>query len=156
MASGTTHEEDLWEQGSRPAAGGPKVSHNECSPSLSLTSHSRFFSNLVAISESMGDLSDGMVHPFILGLGVLGSRIVFSSLLYLNLFSIAKTKYPRLDISQRKGIHLIYAFGGRKFKIEWPHPLASQGLVEKDITMVRVHAEEIAWVNREMYRQDCS
>lgn len=69
---------------------------------------------------------------------------------------MAKTKYPRLDISQRKGVHLIYAFGGRKFKVEWPHPLASQGLVEKDITMVRVQAEEIAWVNREMYGQDCS
>lgn len=85
MASGTTHEEDLWEQGSRPAVGGPKVSHNECSTSPSLTSHSRFFSNLVAVSESLGDLSGGMAHTFILGLGVLGSRIGFSSLLFFGI-----------------------------------------------------------------------
>lgn len=90
--------------------------------------------------------------PTLSTLGGLDSRsaVLLSVLWHLNLFSIAKTKYPRLEASQRKDVCLVYASGGRKFKIEWPHPLAARGFM-KDITMVRVHAEEIAWADRRMF-----
>lgn len=57
-------------------------------------------------------------HPWV---GWAQESFFFSFVLWhLNLFSTAKTKYPRLDTSQWKDVCLVYTFGGYKVRIEWP------------------------------------